>query len=151
MDMDEQALAKLKPKQAARLAAVQAQFQSEQDVASIEMIISQFVDHRLPESADTDLFEQVAKGVAASMPLIDQNIAGALNEKWTVDRLDPTLRAILRCGIFELMQNRDYPAGAILQAYVDVAAAFFGDRETAFANGVLDRLARDLRPQNAKS
>lgn len=150
MDLDEQALSTLKPKPAARLAAVQALFQSEQDVASIETIIGQFVDHRLPESADTGLFEQVANGVAASLPLIDQQIAGALNEKWTVDRLDPTLRAILRCGIFELMQNRDYPAGAILQAYVDVAGAFFGDRETSFANGVLDRLARELRPQNAK-
>jgi N utilization substance protein B len=148
MEVEDQVLASMKPKPAARLAAVQAMFQSEQDDTSFDRIVGQFLDHRLSDNADAGLFERVARGAHGATPLIDQQIAGKLNEKWTIDRLDPTLRAILRCGTFELMQNRDYPAGAILQAYVDLAASFFGERETAFANGVLDKLAKTLRPQD---
>ncbi|WP_421786477.1 transcription antitermination factor NusB [Hyphobacterium sp.] len=148
MEADDQMIAALKPKPAARLAAIQALFQFEQDERPIAAIIAQFRDHRLGETADAGLFERVAEGTGGALPLIDQQIAGVLSEKWSVDRLDPTLRAILRCGTFELMQSRDYPAGAILRAYVDLAGSFFGDRETAFANGVLDRLAKMLRPQD---
>lgn len=148
MEVDDQVVAALKPKPAARLAAVQALFQSEQDDSGFDRIISQFLDHRLTETADVGLFERVARGTADALPLIDQQISAKLHEKWTIERLDPTLRSILRCGTFELMQNRDYPAGAILRAYVDLAAAFFGERETAFANGVLDKLAKTLRPKD---
>ncbi|HMN86976.1 MAG TPA: transcription antitermination factor NusB, partial [Bauldia sp.] len=61
-------------------------------------------------------------------------------------RIDATLRAILRCGAYELASRRDVPARVVINEYVDVAQAFF-DREAAgMVNAVLDALARSDRP-----
>ncbi|WP_421791718.1 transcription antitermination factor NusB [Hyphobacterium sp.] len=136
----------LKPAAAVRLAAVQALFQIEQSGDDVGKIAMQFIAHRLPENADADLFESLVKGTAAAMPVLDQQIGEALKSGWTVQRLDPTLRAILRCGLFELSHRTHEPARLLLDHYVDLAGSFFPDKETAFANAVLDRLARDIRP-----
>ena len=41
---------------------------------------------------------------------IDRAIAGALSENWKLERVDSILRAILRCGVLELVARRDVPA-----------------------------------------
>jgi N utilization substance protein B len=151
MDGDEDIQPDLKPKPAARLAAVQAVFQAEQDDSGVDRIVVQFLDHRLPANADKPLFEAVVRGVVSTAAEIDQAIAPALSEKWTVKKLDPTLRSILRCGTYELIAHPDLAIGTILQNYVDLAGAFFGSKETAFANAVLDRVARNLRPEEARA
>ena len=35
----------------------------------------------------------------------------------------------------------------MLSEYVDLADAFYGEKETGLVNGLLDRLARELRPE----
>jgi N utilization substance protein B len=62
-------------------------------------------------------------------------------------RVDSILRAILRGGVFELMERRDVPARVAINEYIEVAHAFFDDDEPKVVNGVLDRLARRLRPK----
>ena len=42
--------------------------------------------------------------------------------------------------------HADVPARVVISEYVDLADAFYGERETGLVNGVLDRLARELRP-----
>jgi N utilization substance protein B len=37
------------------------------------------------------------------------------------------------------------PTGAAINAWVDVAHAFFEQREASFANGLLDAVAKDVR------
>ncbi|MEE2525020.1 transcription antitermination factor NusB [Hyphobacterium sp. HN65] len=151
MEPAEDIMPEMKPKPAARLAAVQAVFQAEQDDAGIDRIVAQFLEHRMQPTADKRLFENIVRGVVGTVPVIDQQIRPALSDKWTVQRLDPTLRAILRCGVYELTAHSDLAIGTILQNYVDLAGAFFSDKETAFANAVLDRIARDLRPQEGNA
>ena len=73
-------------------------------------------------------------------------IAGVLVEDWTLDRLESILRAILRCGAYELAHRADIPPKVVISEYLAVADAFLGDRETGLANGVLDQLAHQLRP-----
>ncbi len=65
---------------------------------------------------------------------------------WPLPRVDATLRAILRCGAFELSGRKDVPARVVITEYVDVAKAFFEGEVPAMVNGVLDTLARSLRP-----
>ncbi|NBC88814.1 MAG: transcription antitermination factor NusB, partial [Alphaproteobacteria bacterium] len=52
---------------------------------------------------------------------------------------------VLRAGAYELIARPDVPAGAAINEYVDVAKAFFDDREAKFVNGILDALAREVR------
>lgn len=146
MDIPEEILPVMKPKPEARLAAVQALFQIEQGGMSIERVLGQFAEYRLSETADTELFEKLVRGTTVSTAKLDQTIAPALTAKWKLERIDATLRAILRCGVFEMIEATETPAPVLLEAYVDLAAAFFDEKDVAFINAVLDRLTRDIRP-----
>ena len=76
---------------------------------------------------------------------IDRLIAERLDKDRLLERLEAILRAILRAGTYELVARPDVPARVIISEYLDVAHAFFAGSEPGFANGVLDRLAHDLR------
>ena len=60
--------------------------------------------------------------------------------------MDAILRAILRAGGFELMELTDVPVRVVISEYIDVAHAFFEGEEPRVVNGVLDQMARKLRP-----
>ena len=65
---------------------------------------------------------------------------------WRLTRIDSILRAILRAGTYELAELGDVPPRVIISEYIDVAHAFFEGDEPRVVNGVLDSLARKLRP-----
>ena len=75
-------------------------------------------------------------------PIIDQQLAAG----WRLVRVDAILRAILRAGAFELMELADVPVRVVISEYVDVAHAFFEADEPRVVNGVLDQIARKVRP-----
>ena len=139
---------------AARLAAVQALYQMDIAGGGVENVVAEFLTHRLADwtedgqsiDADTDLFATLTRGAGARRDDIDALIVGALAEGWTIGRLELLLRAVLRVGTFELMARPETPAKVVIDEYIDVAHAFFGKGPPGFVNGVLDRLAHDLRP-----
>ncbi len=65
-------------------------------------------------------------------------------EHWSLDRLTPVDRSVLRMGVFELID----PAGPSPAVVIDEAielAKEFGDLESpGFVNGVLDAVRKDL-------
>ena len=72
-------------------------------------------------------------------------IRQALTEDWPLSRLDSTLRAILRAGVYELMKREDVPVAVIVSEYVDIAKAFYTEDEPKLVNAVLDRVSRRVR------
>ena len=50
---------------------------------------------------------------------------------------------ILRAGTYELIARGDITKGTAISEYVDVAKAFFDDREAKFVNGILDAVAKE--------
>ena len=139
---------------AARLAAVQALYQIDHSSASSDSVLEEFLRFRLGDSFDTDndvaphknLFSEIVRGVSARGSDIDDIVSAALSNKWTFDRLELILRAILRGGVYELEARRDTPARVIITEYVDVAHAFYEGQEPGMVNGMLDRIARTVRP-----
>lgn len=144
---------------ASRVAAVQALFQSEQAQDSAESVIDQFVRHRLGEMpgtggyedgriplAEVPLFARIVRAAVTQQSLIDRMIVEALPPDWPLVRIDPVLRAVMRAGAAELSMQEGPPAKVVINEYVDVAHGFFDGDEPRMANGVLDRLARLLRP-----
>lgn len=137
---------------AARLAAVQALYQIELTGVSIETVISEFRTYRrggvLEEAlarANLTKFEALIRGVETHRGDLDAKITAALAEDWALERLGSVLLSILRSAAFELLTSRDVPAKVIINEYVDLAHAFFEKSEAGFVNGILDRLARELR------
>jgi N utilization substance protein B len=139
---------------AARLAAVQALYQMDIGGTSLPAVISEFEAHRLDgevegealRPADAGFFGSLVSGVVDKQREIDPVIHGALPASWPLKRIDVTLRAILRCGVFELRQRQDVPARVAITEYVDVAQAFFEADEPGLVNAVLDSVARSCRP-----
>lgn len=139
---------------AARLAAVQALYQLEIGGADIVAVVTEFEAHRLGKEidgveyrqADAAWFRDIVAGVVGEQRRLDPMIHTALVADWPLKRIDATLRAILRCGAYELSKRPDVPARVIITEYIDIARAFFGEDEPRLVNGVLDRIAHDLRP-----
>jgi len=132
----------------ARIAAVQALYQMELAGGGAEETLEEFAEHRFVEfdaAPDHDFFAAILRGVPQHQVEIDRSIAGTLAAGWTLARIDSILRAVLRCGLFELVARRDVPARTVIDEYVGVAQAFFGGDEPSFINGVLDTLARRKR------
>jgi transcription antitermination protein NusB len=138
----------------ARLKAVQALYQIAMTGIAAETVIVEFNAHRLAEpidgqalpEPDRQFFAELVRGAAAEASDLDAMIAAVLKDDWTVERLEATLGAILRAGAFELSTRQDIPPRATISEYTDVAGAFMGERETSLVNGVLNRIAMELRP-----
>ena len=92
--------------------------------------------------ADADFFRQIVAGVAKHQLDIDPAVDRALAEGWPMERVDATLRAILRAAAFELQRRRDIPPRVVITEYVDVAKAFYEDDATGLVNATLDSMAR---------
>lgn len=141
-------------RRAARLAAVQAIYQLDAAGGAVEQVLTEFVRHRIesPEGeeayagADRALFADIVRGVVERRAALDEMLAAALAEGWTLVRLDRVLRAILLAGAYEIVARTDIPPRVVISEYIDLAHAFFDGREPAMVNGVLDRLAHVVRP-----
>jgi N utilization substance protein B len=138
---------------AARLAAVQALYQIDLTGAAVEAVVAEFVKHRLGRDIDGDnygeadnaLFAELVRGAWARREDIDRMLAVSLTPDWPLGRLEVILRAILRAGAYELLDRPDVPARVVINEYLDIAHAFYSGKEPGLVNGVLDRLARQLR------
>jgi len=145
--------ARSKARSAARLAAVQALYQRQMENTHLARLLDEFHQHRLGREiegdhyaeAEVDFFDDVVSGAIARQDEIDALLAEKLAEGWTLARLDKTMLQILRAGAYELLARADVPTGTAISEYVDVAHAFFDEREAKFVNGVLDALAKAVR------
>ena len=143
----------------ARLAAVQALYELEMAGAPTDSVLAEFLNDRWRPAPgngaaeeegdlvkpDEAFFCELVRGATARHDEIGRMIGEALSGGWTLERLEPLIRTILRAGTYELLARPDVPLRVVITEYVEVAHAFFADKEPALVNGVLDRLARTLR------
>ncbi len=153
----------LRPRTAARVAAVQALFQIEQGNDRAEPVIVQFVQHRfgvtlagesfedghIPE-ADATLFTSLVRRAAASGEHASALLTETLPPTWPVGRLDPVLRALFTVAIAEMESPDAPPVSVIINEYLDVAHGFFSGDEPKLVNGVLDTLAKRMKKPSAR-
>lgn len=153
----------------ARLAAVQASYQMDMTSSSIDQVVRDFlsgavggevIEEDLDMETETsvplielnaELFTILVRGVQSMKVRLDEVINASLGKGWDAGRLEPILRSILRCGLYELMERPDMPPRAAVSEYVDIARAFYDGSEPGMVNAVLDRLARELRPEEMEA
>ncbi|MCE0745258.1 transcription antitermination factor NusB [Acetobacter sicerae] len=145
----------MRPRTAARVAAVQAVFQIEQGNDTADSVIIQFVQHRLgttlagetfddgfiPE-ADVTLFTRLTRQAEAGTEHVHELLAEVLPPTWPVKRLDPVLRSLFAVAITEMEEKGAPPVNVIINEYLDVAHGFFSGDEPKLVNGVLDAVAK---------
>ena len=132
---------------AARLAAIQALYQLEQEPISVSEVVIQFLARRFKQTddvvydkVDVKLFEMLVEGVSLDKTVFDDKISLTLAESWRLDRLESVMLSILRAAAFELKGHTAVPKAVIINEYVNITKAFYSGNEPAFVNASLDRL-----------
>ena len=111
----------------AALNDIEAQFRTEYDFAHVDLEYFQALLHGVP--AVVDELE------TAFQPLLDRQL----------EELDPIERTLLRMGTFELRDRIDVPYKVVINESVALAKKFGATDSHKYINGVLDRVARQLR------
>lgn len=101
---------------------------------------------RLAADADVRAFaKQRVEYVEGDRERVDQVIRQA-SQRWRLERMDRVDRNVLRLAVGELLHDPATPRGVILAEAVRLARRYGSERSAAFVNGVLDSIARSLRP-----
>ncbi len=143
---------------ATRLAIVQALYQIEISGNSCDLVAEQFlldhrgaigVDEKIKKIDRKNFFHMLTK-IHEGTGILDNTISSVLSDRWSMDRLGATMRALMRSACYELTDRPDVPARVVIKEYVDMARGFHDLEETGFVNASLDNLARSLRGAEMK-
>ena len=143
----------VKGRTVARLWAIKALYQIELLDSDPNSTVDEFLKYRIDRAIDgTDYaktdrghFKWLVLNICSNSQLIDSELIKVLQSGWTIERLGVLLRIMLRAGTTELINRHDIPARVVVNEYIDLATAFFFEREPAFVNAALDALAKRLR------
>ncbi|MEK6750459.1 MAG: transcription antitermination factor NusB [Pseudomonadota bacterium] len=136
----------------ARRAAVQALYQWQLTQQNVREIEQQFIDEHGGTPTDMQFFHELLTGVTSQLDELDAAFEPFLDRK--VDELDMVERAVLRLSTFELKSRLDIPFRVVINEGVDLAKTFGADQSYKYINGVLDKVAKQLRtleqPNNSR-
>jgi N utilization substance protein B len=88
---------------------------------------------------------RIVDGVRERLEAIDGAISEA-SEHWDISRMGAVDRTVLRIGAYELLFAPRIPIGVVINEAVDCARKFSSDECGRFVNGVLDHIAKLVRP-----
>ena len=108
---------------------------------------TQLADAEDFDKADAAYFERLLRGTIEQAAEIEGQIAPVLDRP--AAQLSPVERAILLLAAFELRNSPDVPYRVVINEAVELAKAFGGTDGHKYVNGVLDRVAKVLRPSEA--
>lgn len=138
-------------RKAARLVATQAVYQYFTTDKNVREIAREALDHHLNQridgqdliTADAELLSRLIQGVDERR----EDIMGLLDAQLSDNKfktMDDVLRSILMTGVFELLEPGDTDRPIIINDYVDVAKAFFDNKEPGLVNAVLDAVSKKI-------
>jgi N utilization substance protein B len=115
--------------------------------------------HDVTGRALDDAFDAGAAPFTRALAHATADRAGELDEHlarhargWTVQRIAPLERAILRTALLEILHpelvegQRPIPAEGAIDEAVETAKAFCGSEAPGFVNGILGAVLREIRP-----
>jgi N utilization substance protein B len=144
---------------AARLGAVQIlySFEATGQEKSAEILLAHYgqtlldeTSHPAPEETlairpDLRYLRRLVEGTLSQLEAVDAAMYAALSDRWKPERLNDTVKAILRSGIYEMTELTDTPARVILNEYTDLTRELCDASDVGFVNAVLESLANGRR------
>jgi N utilization substance protein B len=140
---------------AARLAAVQGLYEITYNRRPMRAVVEEALAHKeqtespgFGHAPDPSLLKRILFGVEERSVELEILLKSVTRRRvgGSATGPEPLLRAGLLCGLYELMAHEDIDAPIIINDYLAVLRAFYGASEVGFANGILDSVARALRP-----
>jgi N utilization substance protein B len=133
-----------KARHRARECALQAIYQwqvSQEPTLDIEV---QFHEDQNMADVDTDYFAQLLHQVPKNLSQIDGHIETVLDRPFHA--LNPVELAVLRIAVYEFLYRPDVPYKVIINEALQITKTYGAVAGFKYVNGVLDTLAKELRP-----
>lgn len=137
-----------KKRSQARHHAVQAIYQWQVAGQNIKDIQNQFLCDQDPGTFELEYFRSLLHGVPKHLTELDTQLGPHLDR--SIESVDPVERAILRLGAFELIYQLQVPYKVIINESVNLAKVFGAEQSHKYINGVLDKVARQVRKTEIK-
>ena len=136
---------------AARLGAIQVNYEVGMTQKSLTDAMAQFLSHYAADIAsemqvkkiDEGHFTELSALMADKKDEIDALIEERLDDGWSLQRLARHELSALRAAVVELKYMPHIPAKAVISEYASLTDAYQGD--VKFVNAITDRIARVLR------
>ena len=97
-----------------------------------------------PSGEVAEYAERLVTNVMNEKSALVEQIRSRL-ENWALERVSVVDRTILRIALSELLYCPEVPANVIMNEAIEIARKFSSADAGSFVNGVLDRLAREVR------
>ena len=133
---------------AARFKALQALYQWDLSQASGASIIRQFQETQNMHRVDQQFFGDLVRGVSQTVAVLDAQFGEYLDRP--VTQLDPIERSVLRMGVWQLQYMPELPYRVVINESVELTKKFGAEQAHKYVNGVLDRVAKALRPDEVR-
>ena len=140
----------LKPsmRKKARRYAVQGIYQWHLSGNSIKDIEFQFLETINSKKVDVEYFQEILVNTLTSITEIDELLTPILDRDF--DEVNPVEMAIIRLACYEFMSRLDVPYKVVINEALELTKTFGASEGHKFVNGVLDKLARQIRHMEIK-
>jgi N utilization substance protein B len=133
----------------AREFAVQGLYQWQLAGHSVDDIVAQLSESTGYGKIDIDFFKLLLEGAVANAAELEKVISPALDRKFA--ELSPIERGVLLIGAYELVHQSETPYRVIINEAIELAKTFGGTDGHKYVNGVLDKLAQQVRASETKA
>lgn len=127
----------------ARRAVLQALYQWQLNPSSLQTIEQQFLTDDKAHIGSEAFFSQLLQGILPQLEALDARLQTVIDR--SITQLNPVELSILRMGVWELEFMPETPYRVVINEAVELAKAFGAEGAHAYVNGVLDKLAQQLR------
>lgn len=128
--------------------ALQGLYQWLLNESDAESVLAQLADTEGYARADQPYLEQLIRNVVADIGLLREKIDPVLDRP--IGQLSPIEHALLLMAASEMRVQPDTPYRVIINEAVELAKSYGGTDGHKYVNGVLDKLAVELRPLEAQ-
>ena len=133
----------------AREYALQALYQWLINQSDAGTLLAQLREQKEFARADQALAERLLRGVIADADGLRARLAPFLDRP--VKELSPVEHALLLLAASELRDHPETPYKVVINEAVELAKSFGGTDGHKYVNGVLDKLATELRPEEIRA
>ncbi len=133
----------------ARRRALQALYQWQLTAQNLGDIETQFLQEEDMAKTDLDYFKELLHQIPKHITELEAHCLPHVSRP--MDQVDPVERAALLIGLYELQYRLDVPYRVAINEAVELAKSFGAEQGHKFVNGLLDKVAKELRAAEFKA
>lgn len=133
----------------ARKCAVQALYQWQMTGENLSLIEINFLAEERLKDTQKKYFSEIIYGVVKQHKRLDEALTEFVDRP--VEKIDPVEKAVLRIGVYELINRLETPYKVIINEGINLAKCFGAEGSYKYVNGILDQIAKKTRSAEIKA